>query len=158
MTLCQNDHYASSFDRRTAVRPQVMKRTVTACAVAAFALLPVVGMAPSPLLAQAVQLVKVDLAVVGKGLPASKLIGNSIVNDKDEKIGSLDDIIVGTDGDHSLFGVVQVGGFLGIGKRLVAVPYDSLKIDEKDGKVQKVELPGASKDQLKQLAEFKYPS
>src|SRR5579883_1111009 len=108
----------------------------------------------SPALAQAVQLVKVDVAVVDKGLRASKLIWRSVVNDKNEKVGSLDDIIVGS--DHSLYAVLQVGGFLGIGKKLVAVPYDSLHVDEKDGKVAKVELPGASSDQLKQLAEFNY--
>jgi hypothetical protein len=56
---------------------------------------------------------------------------------------------------HSLFTVLEVGGFLGIGSRLVAVPYDSLTIDESGNKI---ELPGASKDQLKQLAEFRYGS
>jgi sporulation protein YlmC with PRC-barrel domain len=129
-----------------------LRATVVVLALA----LPPVAAAPSPALAQAVQLVKVDVAVVGKGLRASKLIGQSVVNDKNEKVGSVDDIIVGS--DHSLFAVLQVGGFLGIGKKLVAVPYDSLKLDEKDGKVAKVELPGASSDQLKQLAEFRYPT
>jgi sporulation protein YlmC with PRC-barrel domain len=121
----------------------------------ALVLLPVT-INPSPARAQDVQLVKVDVAVVDKGLRASKLIGQSVVNDKNEKVGSIDDIIVGS--DHSLYAVVQVGGFLGIGKKMVAVPYDSLHIDEKNGKVAKVELPGASKDQLKQLSEFNYPS
>jgi hypothetical protein len=37
----------------------------------------------------------------------------------------------------------------------VAVPYDSLTIDESGNKI---ELPGASKDQLKQVAEFRYGS
>ncbi|MBV9263191.1 MAG: PRC-barrel domain containing protein, partial [Candidatus Eremiobacteraeota bacterium] len=52
-----------------------------------------------------------------------------------------------------LFAVLQVGGFLGVGGRLVADPYDSLVLDE-TGK--KIELPGATKDQLKSLSEFKY--
>jgi hypothetical protein len=52
-----------------------------------------------------------------------------------------------------MFAVLQVGGFLGLGSHLVAVPYDSLKVSD-DGK--KVELPGATKDELKKLAEFKY--
>jgi len=43
---------------------------------------------------QGVQLVKVDVAVVAKGYRASKLIGSSVINDKNEKIGSLDDIII----------------------------------------------------------------
>jgi hypothetical protein len=51
--------------------------------------------------------------------------------------------------------VLQVGGFLGVGGRLVAVPYDSLVIDDKG---QKVTPPGASKDELKKLSQFNYPA
>jgi hypothetical protein len=104
-----------------------------------------------PALSQGVQLIKVDVSVVGKGQRASKLIGSTVTNDKNEKIGKLDDIIV--DNNRVMYAVLQVGGFLGLGSHLVAVPYDSLKIDE-TGK--KVVLPGASKDELKKLAEFKY--
>jgi sporulation protein YlmC with PRC-barrel domain len=104
-----------------------------------------------PALSQGVQLVKVDVSVVGKGYRAGKLIGASVINDKNESIGKIDDIII--DNNRVMYAVLQVGGFLGVGSRLVAVPYDSLKIDE-GGK--KVVLPGASKDELKKLAEFKY--
>jgi hypothetical protein len=37
----------------------------------------------------------------------------------------------------------------------VAVPFDSLVIDDK---AQKITLPGASKDELKKLSEFNYPA
>jgi sporulation protein YlmC with PRC-barrel domain len=104
-----------------------------------------------PALSQDVQLIKVDVSVIGKGQRASKLIGASVINDKNESIGKLDDIIF--DNNRVMYAVLQVGGFLGVGSRLVAVPYDSLKVDE-GGK--KVVLPGASKDELKKLAEFKY--
>jgi sporulation protein YlmC with PRC-barrel domain len=100
----------------------------------------------------AVQLIKVDLAVVAKGYRASKMIGAGVTNEKNEKIGSLDDIIL--DNKQVSFAVLQVGGFLGLGGHLVVVPYDSLKVDD-FGK--KIELPGASKDELKKLAEFKFP-
>jgi hypothetical protein len=40
-----------------------------------------------------------------------------------------------------------------MGGHLVAVPYDSLLIDDEGSKIQ---LPGASKDALKKLTEFKY--
>jgi hypothetical protein len=75
------------------------------------------------------------------------------VNDKNENIGKIDDVVIAQ--DHSLFTVLQVGGFLGIGSRFVAVPFDSLKIDDN---VSKIELPGASRDELKKLAEFNYRS
>jgi sporulation protein YlmC with PRC-barrel domain len=106
--------------------------------------------APRPGFSQAA-LVQVDVTVVAKGHRASKLIGSSVSNEQNEKIGTLDDIIV--DQKSVLFGILQVGGFLGIGARLVAVPYQSLVVSE-DGK--KIELPGATRDELKKLAEFKY--
>jgi sporulation protein YlmC with PRC-barrel domain len=106
-----------------------------------------------PALSQGVHLVKVDVSVLAHGYRVSKLIGSSVANDKSEKIGSIDDMIV--DQNKVMFAVLQVGGFLGLGKHLVAVPYDSLQIED-DGK--KIVLPGASKNELKELAEFKYVS
>jgi hypothetical protein len=108
---------------------------------------------PRAVFSQVVRLVQVDVAIVGQGYRVSKLTGSNVVNEKNEKIGSIDDLIVGQ--DRSLFAVLQVGGFLGIGARLVAVPYGSLKIED-DGR--KIELPGASRDELRKLAEFKYRS
>jgi sporulation protein YlmC with PRC-barrel domain len=108
----------------------------------------------SPALPQAgVSLVQVDLSVVGQGYRMSKLLGSGVVNDKSEKIGTLDDVI--SDKKQLNFAILQVGGFLGLGGHLVAVPYDSLVIDDKG---QKITLPGASKDALKNLAEFHYTS
>ena len=49
--------------------------------------------------------------------------------------------------------MLQVGGFLGLGGRLVAVPYQSLVLDDTGDKIV---LPGATEDQLKKLAEFEY--
>jgi hypothetical protein len=49
--------------------------------------------------------------------------------------------------------VLSIGGFLGMGAHLVAVPYDSLKFVDK-----KFVLPGGTKEGLKLLPEFKYAS
>jgi sporulation protein YlmC with PRC-barrel domain len=102
-----------------------------------------------------VSLVKVDLSVVAQGYRLSKLIGSSVINDKNEKIGTIDDLIADKDKKLLSFAVLQVGGFLGVGGRLVAVPFDSLVIDDKAGKVT---LPGATKDELKNLSQFNYPA
>jgi sporulation protein YlmC with PRC-barrel domain len=93
------------------------------------------------------------VAVLAKGYRASKLIGTEVTNDKNEKIGKIDDLVV--DKNRVLFAVLQVGGFLGVGGRLVAVPSESLVIDDTGRKIQ---LPGASKEELQKLAEFKYRS
>ena len=104
-----------------------------------------------PVFSQSVELLKVDVAIVAKGHRISKLLSSNVMNDKNEKVGTLDDVIV--DHDRNLFAVLQVGGFLGINTRLVAVPYQSLVIDDAG---KKIELPGASRDELRKLAEFKY--
>jgi hypothetical protein len=107
---------------------------------------------PQPVQAQAVELVILDVAAVARGYRASKLTGSNVVNDRDERIGTLDDIILGRAEPRALYGILQVGGFLGIGGHLVAVPFENLRIAE-DGKIT---LPGASREQLRRLPEFVY--
>ena len=106
---------------------------------------------PTPTFAQAVHLVEVDVKVVAKGYRASKLIGQDVVNDKGEEIGKIDDLVV--DQKNAIFAILEVGSFLGIGGHLVALPFDSLKLDD-SGK--KVTLTGGSKESLEKLQEFKY--
>jgi len=115
-----------------------------------------VALAAGPALPQAgVQLIKVDLSVVAKGYRISKLVGTTVINDKNEKIGTVDDVVADKDKKQLSFAVLQVGGFLGLGGHLVVVPYESLVIDETG---QKITLPGASKDELKKLSVFNYPA
>jgi len=104
----------------------------------------------SPPLSQGVELVNVDVSGVGKGHRAGKLSGTNVINEKFENIGR-DDIVI--DNNRKMYVVLQVDGFLGLGSRFVAIPYESLQIDA-SGK--KVVLPGGSKEVLKKLAEFKY--
>jgi hypothetical protein len=67
------------------------------------------------------ELVVVDVAAVAKGYRAGKLTGSDVVNDQDERIGTIDNLIIGR--DRVLFAVIQVGGFLDLGGHLVTVPY-----------------------------------
>lgn len=106
---------------------------------------------PVPILSQGIQLVVVDVHEVAEGYRASKLIGSSVVNDQNEKIGTIEDIVIGK--DKVLFAVLQVGGFLHIGGRMIAVPFQSLVLDENGAKIK---LPGATQEALKKLPEFKY--
>lgn len=138
---------------RSASTPTRPSRRVLAFSLSAIAFGSLAAGTASRVYAQAVSLIRVDISKVAKGYRASKLINASVSNDKNEKIGTLDDIIIDAAQKNALFAVLQVGGFLGLGGRLVAVPYESIQISE-DGK--KVVLPGATKDELKKLAEFKY--
>jgi sporulation protein YlmC with PRC-barrel domain len=121
-------------------------------AVAALLLAAPLALKPQQARSQAVQLVEVDVKVVSAGYRASKLIGHSVLNDDDQNIGNLDDIVLGADAKAN-YAIIQVGGFLGLGGHLVAVPFESLKIDKAGSKIV---LPGASKPALEKLAEFKY--
>jgi sporulation protein YlmC with PRC-barrel domain len=98
------------------------------------------------------EVVVVDVVAVAQGMRTDDIKGKPVVNEKNEKIGTLDDLIIGK--DRVLFAILQVGGFLGLGSHFVAVPYQSLKISQGP----KIVLPGASKDALKNLPEFKYRS
>jgi PRC-barrel domain len=117
-----------------------------------FVTVAIIAGAQAPRIAAAeVALVVVDVVAVADGYRASKLRGATVVNSKNEKVGELDDLIVGK--DRVLFGIVQVGGFLGLGSHLIAVPYSSLQISEEG---RRIVLPGASKEHVKDLPEFKY--
>jgi sporulation protein YlmC with PRC-barrel domain len=121
-------------------------------AMAALLLATPFALQPRSVRSDVVHLVEVDVKVAAAGYRTSKLLGKSVLNDTAEDIGKLDDIILGKDGKAN-FAIIEVGGFLGIGAHLVAVPFESLKIDETGSKIV---LPGASKLALEKLAEFKY--
>lgn len=99
---------------------------------------------------QTVELVKVDVQKLAAGYRSSKVVGSSVVNDANETIGKIDDLLVSRDGRQP-YAVLSVGGFLGMGNRLVVVPYDLLKFGD-----NKVILPGGTKEGLRMLPEFKY--
>jgi len=110
----------------------------------------------SPTARQSAALTTADAQKLGNGWRASKIHGSSVYNDQNEKVGSIDDLIINRN-DHVVYAVVSVGGFLGMGNHLVAVPYDQLKINtDNNGKVDKILLSGATKDGLKAMPEFKY--
>ena len=84
---------------------------------------------------------------------ASEFIGEEVYNGKGDEIGSVDDLILQKD-DKVLYAVISVGGFLGIGDKLVAVPFRELKVgvEEVDGLI----VYDRTKEQLKAQPEFHY--
>jgi len=59
-------------------------------------------------------------------LMASDLIGTRVVSANNESIGDINDVILDRNG-QVMAAVVGVGGFLGIGEKDVAVPFDALE-------------------------------
>lgn len=96
-----------------------------------------------------VALVVVDVKAVALGFRAKQLIGRDVVNERGQKIGDIDDLIVGR--DRVLFSILGVGGLLGVGEHLIAVPYTSLEVS-----AQRIVLRGATKASVGRLPQFRY--
>lgn len=88
---------------------------------------------------------------------ASKVVGSSVYNGNNEKVGTVDDILLGRDNKADMV-VLSVGGFLGMGKHYVSVPYSQLQLGDtrNASSHNKVVLPTASRDALKAMAEYRY--
>ena len=125
-----------------------MKSVILALGILAAA--PLVTAAPSFAQGKPQVLMNVNVSTVASGYRGSKIIGASIVNDTNDKIGTIDDLIINR-ADRVPYAIVSVGGFLGMGDRLVAVPMQELQFS-----MDKTLLSGATKDMLKALPEFKY--
>ncbi|AUT62930.1 PRC-barrel domain-containing protein [Paraburkholderia terrae] len=93
---------------------------------------------------------RTEVMQTGSGFRASKLAGTSVYNRDKDKIGTIDDLILSPT-DHTAFAILSVGGFLGMGKHYVAVPFGDLQITAKQ-----VTMPEATKSSLEALPEFKY--
>jgi hypothetical protein len=72
-----------------------------------------------------------------------------VYNDRNAKIGVVDDLIITPDKSVS-YAIIGAGGFLGMGKHDVAVPG---QFKEDKGRIV---LAGATKDALKAMPKFEY--
>jgi len=92
-----------------------------------------------------------ELKAVALGWSAKRqILGKTVYNDKNAKVGRIDDIIITPERSVS-FLIVGAGGFVGVARHDVAVPVGQLQ--EKDGKYI---LPGATKEAIKALPKFEY--
>ncbi|HEY2212122.1 MAG TPA: PRC-barrel domain-containing protein [Bradyrhizobium sp.] len=88
---------------------------------------------------------------VASGWSAKRqILGQPVFNDKDERVGSIDDIIIAPDKAVS-YAIVNAGGFIGLTKHDVAIPVSQLKLVDK-----KLVLAGATKEALKASPPFEY--
>ena len=120
-----------------------LRATLCVAVLAGAPVPPAAAQGPKP-----VALVVVNVAAVALGYRATQLIGRPVSNGT-ENIGKIEDLIVGR--DKVLFAIIGVGGFLGIGERLVAIPYNSLAVTS-----QSIVLRGATKAAVGNLPAFHY--
>jgi sporulation protein YlmC with PRC-barrel domain len=92
-----------------------------------------------------------ELKTIALGWSAKKqILGKPVYNDRDEKVGDVDDLIIAPDSSVS-YAIIGVGGFLGLGERQVAIPVNRFKNSE-----GRIVLPGATKDALQAMPSFQY--
>ena len=92
-----------------------------------------------------------ELQAVTKGWSVKRtILGQPVYNDKKERVGTVDDIIVSPDKAVS-YAIVNAGGFLGLATHYVAIPVSQFKLVDKQ-----LVLPGATKEALKASPEFQY--
>jgi sporulation protein YlmC with PRC-barrel domain len=72
---------------------------------------------------------------------APKLVGVSVYDKENKNIGKIDDLLLDHDGKVQAV-VIGVGGFLGIGKKDVALPYDAIKWQTEQRTVATNAAPG----------------
>lgn len=82
---------------------------------------------------------------------SSKVVGSSVYNDQNQSIGSIDDVLMSDSNHKADTAVISVGGFLGMGSKLVSVPFDQLKIEN-----DKIVMPGATKASLEGMPDYHY--
>lgn len=92
-----------------------------------------------------------EILVVAKGWSIKKdILDKDVYNEANEKVGSINDIIV-TPVKAMSYAIVGTGGFLGIAEHDVVIPVSQLTIKDK-----RVLLPGATKEAVKAMPAFKY--
>jgi sporulation protein YlmC with PRC-barrel domain len=60
---------------------------------------------------------------------ADTLVGNDVFNKASESVGDIKDIMIDMKSGSVSYAVLSFGGFMGVGEKLFAVPWDALKLD-----------------------------
>jgi sporulation protein YlmC with PRC-barrel domain len=94
-----------------------------------------------------------DTSSVGPGpalMGADTLIGDSVVNGAEENLGDIKEIMLDMNSGQVAYAVLAFGGFLGLGEKLFAVPWQALHLDT----VNKRVVLNISKERLKTAPGF----
>ena len=82
-------------------------------------------------------------------MTADELIGKSVVNQNGEEVGDISDIVIDKQ-NQAVFAIIAVGGFLGIGEKEVAVPFEQLQ----PGEDEAVLMSSATENELKGMPAY----
>lgn len=92
-------------------------------------------------------------SVPSNSVTVTNFYKQNVYDKSDKKIGQILDVLVGEDGKINAL-VIGAGGFLGMGKRDVVVPFSAVQVTKKDNKPYLV--MDTTKDALKAAPGFAY--
>jgi sporulation protein YlmC with PRC-barrel domain len=135
-----------------------MKRFLTTASVVALMAGPAIAQdttMPKTTAAPAEQAAPAKTAVSAGEISASDLINKSVKNASNETVGDINDLRIDASGKIASV-IVGVGGFLGMGEKDVALPYDQLAFTrDADGKL--LVTAKVTKESLQSAPEWKKP-
>ena len=133
-----------------------MKMLVTAASLAALMTVPALAQNAAQRAQEAptIEVVEKKSAAAFSGdVSARQLLSENVVNAANESIGDINDVLIGHDGKVAAV-IVGVGGFLGMGEKDVALPYDQLTFS-KDGNNTLIVGTRATKESLETAPEYR---
>ena len=83
-------------------------------------------------------------------LAASTLAGDKVVNLRGEDLGKIEELMIDLERGRVAYAVLSFGGFLGMGDKLFAIPWEALSVDT----TEKRFVLNINKDLLKQAPGF----
>ncbi len=96
-------------------------------------------------------------------LSATTMIGDDVTNKAGEDLGKIEEIMLDTDKGKIAYAVVSFGGFLGMGGKYFAVPWETLRLDTGnkqfflDASKETLEnAPGFDKDNWPRTPDYNY--
>lgn len=91
---------------------------------------------------------------------ASELIGVEVKNHNDEDLGSIEDLAIDPKSGKIAYAAVSMGGFLGMGDELFAVPWDAIQLHSEEatapgaGEAERVAILNVTKEQMENAQGF----
>ena len=96
-------------------------------------------------------------------LSAGTIVGDRVKNVAGDDLGIIDELMIDTRSGRVAYAVLSFGGFLGIGNKLFAIPWNALRMNPMDrtfvldaGREQLENAPGFDKDNWPDMADERW--
>jgi sporulation protein YlmC with PRC-barrel domain len=131
-----------------------MKRSIYAVLLIAFATATANAQAPQQSPQPSGSAAQILASIPANSVTITHWYKQNVYDPSDNKIGEIMDVLVDRAGKATAL-IIGVGGFLGMGEKDVAVPFDAVQVTSKDNNKWYLVM-NSSKDALKSAKGFKY--